>query len=785
MQDFVVEALRSIAELITYGDQHDPSFFEFFMEKQIMGEFARLLNISKVAKVALQLLQTMSIIIQSIRSEHAIYYLLSNEHINYLITYSFDFHNEELLSYYISFLRRAISGKLSKSTIPLLVKTQNDKVVSFPLYTEAIKFAFHEESMIRIAVRALTLNVYHVGDEYLNPYVSRVPQSDYLVDLVKYFKQQCLKLDGLVCKAHKDPDSSDAASSIHAAVDELEDSLYYFSDVISAGIPDLGRLITDNILQLLVFPLLLPSLRMQCADTQIGITTSLYLLCCVLRIVKTKELASSIAAALFFAPDAFVPKSEITTNGDSLQHLVSVQFEQQGSSTCSRLSESNTLRSPCSLQHFSFQDTCNSVHLSLRGILLYYVIGADNVVAHGSLCLLATLLQTKELDESMLDGLGILPQRKQHKKLLLQSLVGEETGEEQLFSSENNRENNDIDTELDVYLHKLKDQHAQSYSCGEPEISLKNHRYEVLDALVCLFCRRNVSAETLWTGGWLLWQLLPHGEQEFTVSHLLRIMDSHKDSTANLFAEAKGTWCDTLVVVLRDEWKKCKRGESSFSSGERMSEIIKVFVLQRQLLIFSSEGRFTDQPMLNSPISSLLISREAIAGLDGSAPKLGNEINADKALPCRIAFERGKERYFSFLAISKGAVGWIILLDVLPLNQQRGVVRVIAPLAGSNPRIDEKHPKWLHLRVRPSNLPSLDSKPDPLGKEKSKVVVDGRWTLAFRDEQVCKSAESMVIEEMHLQQRQVEETLMPLLEYHMTANSTEVILEEPLVSARE
>ncbi|KAG9444953.1 hypothetical protein H6P81_016293 [Aristolochia fimbriata] len=33
--------------------------------------------------------------------------------------------------------------------------------------------------------------------------------------------------------------------------------------------------------------------------------------------------------------------------------------------------------------------------------------------------MLATLLQTKELDESMLDALGILPQRKQHKKFLL------------------------------------------------------------------------------------------------------------------------------------------------------------------------------------------------------------------------------------------------------------------------------------------------------------------------------------------------------------------------------
>uniref|UniRef100_A0A2P2KZQ1 FPL domain-containing protein n=1 Tax=Rhizophora mucronata TaxID=61149 RepID=A0A2P2KZQ1_RHIMU len=50
--------------------------------------------------------------------------MFSNEHINFLITYAFDFRNEELLSYYISFVR-AISGKLNKNTISLLVKTQN------------------------------------------------------------------------------------------------------------------------------------------------------------------------------------------------------------------------------------------------------------------------------------------------------------------------------------------------------------------------------------------------------------------------------------------------------------------------------------------------------------------------------------------------------------------------------------------------------------------------------------------------------------------------------------
>lgn len=59
-------------------------------------------------------------------------------------------------------------------------------------------------------------------------------------------------------------------------------------------------------------------------------------------------------------------------------------------------------------------------------------------------------------------------------------------------------------------------------------------------------------------------------------------------------------------------------------------------------------------------------------------------ILAVDAVPCRIAFERGKERHFCFLAISHGTSGWILLLEQLPLKQERGIVRVMAPLAGSD-----------------------------------------------------------------------------------------------------
>ncbi|KAK3031959.1 hypothetical protein RJ639_037120, partial [Escallonia herrerae] len=477
-KDFVIEALRSIAELITYGDQHDVAFFEFFMEKQVMAEFVRILKISRTMIVSLQLLQTMSIMIQNLKSEHSIYYIFSNEHINYLITYSFDFRNEELLSYYISFLR-AISGKLNKNTISLLVKTQNDEVVAFPLYVEAIRFAFHEDSMVRIAVRALTLNVYHVGDISVNKYVAAAPHDDYFLKLIKFFREQCIRLNGLVSNAstNQGPEST---SSILSAVDEIEDNLYYFSDVISAGIPDVGRLITDNILKLLVFPLLLPSLRTEgfnvrhftaihllypflLQETRICGVTSLYILCCILRIVKIKDLANTVAAALFCHLDAFMPSSDAKINGQILNdgfthdsvapdngNIGREQDSLHLRVNISSVSSSSQVQSEDVLQH-----DCKGPHMVLRDVLLSYVTRGDDVQVLGSLSMLATLLQTKELNESMLDALGILPERKQHKKLLLQALVGEGSGEEQLFSAESMSKDG-VSGEFDFYLQRLK-----------------------------------------------------------------------------------------------------------------------------------------------------------------------------------------------------------------------------------------------------------------------------------------------------------------------------------------
>eukprot|EP01018_Ginkgo_biloba_P005050 Gb_22833 [translate_table: standard] len=89
------------------------------------------------------------------------------------------------------------------------------------------------------------------------------------------------------------------------------------------------------------------------------------------------------------------------------------------------------------------------------------------------------------------------------------------------------------------------------------------------------------------------------------------------------------------------------------------------------------------------------------------------------------------------------------------------------------PRIDEKHPRWLHVRIRPFNLPFMEAAKggSNAGKPKTKGLVDGRWTLAFANEEACMCAKSTILEEMALQSSAVEKELEPLLNYDVVTNS--------------
>lgn len=59
----------------------------------------------------------------------------------------------------------------------------------------------------------------------------------------------------------RSPDSGQMQGRLEGAIAEIGDLLYYCNDIINSGVPALRSIMTKHIMNILVLPLLLPSLR--------------------------------------------------------------------------------------------------------------------------------------------------------------------------------------------------------------------------------------------------------------------------------------------------------------------------------------------------------------------------------------------------------------------------------------------------------------------------------------------------------------------------------------------
>lgn len=98
------------------------------------------------------------------------------------------------MGYYILFLK-TLSLKLNPHTIHFFY---NEHTNDFPLYTEAIKFFNHPESMVRIAVRTISLNVYKVENISMLQFIRDKTAAPYFSNLVWFIGKHILELDNCV-----------------------------------------------------------------------------------------------------------------------------------------------------------------------------------------------------------------------------------------------------------------------------------------------------------------------------------------------------------------------------------------------------------------------------------------------------------------------------------------------------------------------------------------------------------------------------------------------------------
>lgn len=79
------------------------------------------------------------------------------------------------------------------------------------------------------------------------------------------------------------------------------------------------------------------------------------------------------------------------------------------------------------------------------------------------------------------------------------------------------------------------------------------------------------------------------------------------------------------------------------------------------------------------------------------------------------------------------------------------------------PKMDEVHPIWLHLRIGEFDPKFASNKKKGYHSNMPSHVADGKWTLGFQDAKACKAARLLILEETRKQRSNVESLLSSLL----------------------
>ncbi|KAG0253725.1 Protein CL16A [Mortierella polycephala] len=301
-EDRIVSCLKELTQLLIWGDQHDPLLLEHFFEQNVHWHFLKILQSEQDGSLIVQVLQTLNIMFENVRSRESLYFLLSNNYVNQVIGLRYDFSNDEILAYYI-YLLRTLSFKLSKDTIYFFF---NEHLDDFPLYSEAIKFFNHEESMIRIAVRVITLNVYSVNDRQMQDFILDRTTTTYFSNLVWFIGNYGTTVNDMLLHP-----GDGEFSRMNYYLAEHMDCFYYVNDIIELDVSKINKILISHLLNRLLRPMyldcLLPAGAAGSSGTKSSLSSTpkltplvaLSLMLHAFHVLKHAPLVSALTSTLF------------------------------------------------------------------------------------------------------------------------------------------------------------------------------------------------------------------------------------------------------------------------------------------------------------------------------------------------------------------------------------------------------------------------------------------------------------------------------------------------------
>ena len=116
---------------------------------------------------------------------------MSHPFLNKLISFKFNFYDEELVDIFISFLK-SLALQIDSTTIKFFI---NARTNNFPLLAITNKFFNHSEMMVRNAMRIIVLKILQLNDPLVNKLLGDLPFCTFFVHLACLLKDQIVQID--------------------------------------------------------------------------------------------------------------------------------------------------------------------------------------------------------------------------------------------------------------------------------------------------------------------------------------------------------------------------------------------------------------------------------------------------------------------------------------------------------------------------------------------------------------------------------------------------------------
>lgn len=125
-----------------------------FCEYNFLADFLFLSEL-EIRDISLEIIKSFSILILNLHSKATLFYIFSNNFINQLLCHNYEKYDEEIVAFYINFIK-SLSLKIDETSIRFFYQDHSNK---FSLIENALKYYNYPDPMIKTTVRNIFLTI--------------------------------------------------------------------------------------------------------------------------------------------------------------------------------------------------------------------------------------------------------------------------------------------------------------------------------------------------------------------------------------------------------------------------------------------------------------------------------------------------------------------------------------------------------------------------------------------------------------------------------------------------